>query len=392
MGHAQSSPPASARIAWSPRCETAPVPRIQPLHMGAPRGHHYDRHAAGAAASEAAASTSGPGATAAAAVGYRRHTAPHAGAMPGLDRPPTPPAAGRAVARPPSHHYPYRQFRYPPHRHAAQPNAPLPARPEPRQALPAAPQRGRYMYVAPGFSDGAQFRPADAPRAHQFSRLAVPGHYMQQPVGLGAPAAQVADVPVYAPRRMMTAEEKEIRRKISHSAIEKRRRERTNAVLRDLQDIIPGLPPTGKIQKLEILEAATEYIRQLKHAAAAATAAAVGGLPQPAAGTYPKQLRDGARLDMHHRLAAHDRDAFPGADGGDSPPLKLPAYMYAPDRLEPRPENSYSYSSETSDTTRDGSGEDTLANPAGVSPAPPESPLPSPGPDPSSMDVNFLLS
>ncbi|KAJ2061075.1 hypothetical protein GGI17_003332 [Coemansia sp. S146] len=63
--------------------------------------------------------------------------------------------------------------------------------------------------------------------------------------------------------RPLTAEEKEMKRKVSHSAIEKRRRERTNAVLRELQTIVPGLSKPGKIQKLEILEAAADYIRQL---------------------------------------------------------------------------------------------------------------------------------
>ncbi|KAJ1721579.1 Upstream stimulatory factor 1 [Coemansia erecta] len=63
--------------------------------------------------------------------------------------------------------------------------------------------------------------------------------------------------------RQLTAEEKEMKRKVSHSAIEKRRRERTNAVLRELQEIVPGLSKPGKIQKLEILEAAADYIRQL---------------------------------------------------------------------------------------------------------------------------------
>ncbi|KAJ2725012.1 hypothetical protein GGI07_001581 [Coemansia sp. Benny D115] len=63
--------------------------------------------------------------------------------------------------------------------------------------------------------------------------------------------------------RPLTAEEKEIKRKVSHSAIEKRRRERTNNVLRELQEIVPGLSKPGKIQKLEILEATADYIRQL---------------------------------------------------------------------------------------------------------------------------------
>ncbi|KAJ1665097.1 hypothetical protein EV178_003536 [Coemansia sp. RSA 1646] len=65
-------------------------------------------------------------------------------------------------------------------------------------------------------------------------------------------------------RSMYTAEEKEMRRKISHSAIEKRRRERTNNVLRDLQNMVPWLSKSNKVQKLEILEAAAQYIKELR--------------------------------------------------------------------------------------------------------------------------------
>ncbi|KAJ2725008.1 hypothetical protein GGI07_001577 [Coemansia sp. Benny D115] len=65
-------------------------------------------------------------------------------------------------------------------------------------------------------------------------------------------------------RSAYTAEEKEMRRKISHSAIEKRRRERTNNVLRDLQDMVPWLSKSNKVQKLEILEAAAQYIKELR--------------------------------------------------------------------------------------------------------------------------------
>ncbi|KAI8325827.1 hypothetical protein GQ54DRAFT_308050 [Martensiomyces pterosporus] len=65
-------------------------------------------------------------------------------------------------------------------------------------------------------------------------------------------------------RSIYTAEEKEMRRKISHSAIEKRRRERTNNVLRDLQNMVPWLSKSNKVQKLEILEAAAQYIKELR--------------------------------------------------------------------------------------------------------------------------------
>ncbi|ORX74569.1 hypothetical protein DL89DRAFT_264407 [Linderina pennispora] len=65
-------------------------------------------------------------------------------------------------------------------------------------------------------------------------------------------------------RSIYTAEEKEMRRKISHSAIEKRRRERTNTVLKDLQEMVPWLSKSNKVQKLEILEAAAQYIKELR--------------------------------------------------------------------------------------------------------------------------------
>ncbi|KAJ1900378.1 hypothetical protein LPJ66_001517 [Kickxella alabastrina] len=66
------------------------------------------------------------------------------------------------------------------------------------------------------------------------------------------------------PARGLTAEEKEKRRKVSHSAIEKRRRERTNNVLRELQILIPELGKSSKVQKLEIIEAAAQHIKDLR--------------------------------------------------------------------------------------------------------------------------------
>ncbi|KAJ1835001.1 hypothetical protein IWW55_002370 [Coemansia sp. RSA 2706] len=66
------------------------------------------------------------------------------------------------------------------------------------------------------------------------------------------------------PRTQCTAEEKEQRRKSAHSRIEKRRRERTNNVLRDLQHMVPWLSKSNKVQKLEILEAAAQYIARLR--------------------------------------------------------------------------------------------------------------------------------
>ncbi|OMJ22945.1 hypothetical protein AYI70_g2564 [Smittium culicis] len=60
-----------------------------------------------------------------------------------------------------------------------------------------------------------------------------------------------------------SALDKKAKRKISHSAIEKRRREKTNSVLKELQVLVPWLNNDSKFQKLEILENATMYIKQL---------------------------------------------------------------------------------------------------------------------------------
>ncbi|KAJ1961607.1 Upstream stimulatory factor 1 [Dipsacomyces acuminosporus] len=89
-------------------------------------------------------------------------------------------------------------------------------------------------------------------------------HSSRQTVSASSsPVAGPGTSHMFPANRPLTAEEKELKRKVSHSAIEKRRRERTNAVLRELQTIVPGLCKPGKIQKLEILEATAEYIRQL---------------------------------------------------------------------------------------------------------------------------------
>ncbi|KAJ2820501.1 hypothetical protein IWW50_005031 [Coemansia erecta] len=177
----------------------------------------------------------------------------------------------------------------------------------------------------------------------------------------------------------MSAEEKEIRRKVSHSAIEKRRRERTNAVLRNLQDMVPGLPKSGKIQKLEILEAAAEYIHRLKLSSEDARSD-----HEQCAGSKDKRP-SGSIGDMHHlqRHLQHEQ----GDSCSNTTETQEPAeYEYA-DELDPRPMNVASPESASSGASRDGSGDDTLANPGDMS----EDPDASPSADPSSMKVNFLL-
>ncbi|KAJ2587549.1 hypothetical protein H4R99_008109 [Coemansia sp. RSA 1722] len=111
-------------------------------------------------------------------------------------------------------------------------------------------------------------------------------------------------------RSMYTAEEKEMRRKISHSAIEKRRRERTNNVLRDLQDMVPWLSKSNKVQKLEILEAAAQYIKELRTSSGAASGSA--SLVQPPA-------RVCGRADDDEDMDEEDEDDDEADEDGSQP-------------------------------------------------------------------------
>ncbi|KAJ2799828.1 hypothetical protein H4R20_004281 [Coemansia guatemalensis] len=61
------------------------------------------------------------------------------------------------------------------------------------------------------------------------------------------------------------AEERERKRRVSHSAMERRRRERTNNIINELRGLIPWLHDETRMQKLEVLEACARYIKQLQH-------------------------------------------------------------------------------------------------------------------------------
>ncbi|KAJ2843254.1 hypothetical protein J3B02_005322 [Coemansia erecta] len=113
-------------------------------------------------------------------------------------------------------------------------------------------------------------------------------------------------------RSMYTAEEKEMRRKISHSAIEKRRRERTNNVLRDLQDMVPWLSKSNKVQKLEILEAAAQYIKELCTSSGAASGSAA--LCQPRARDRGQAEDDEGMDDEDIDDEVYEAGSQPGED------------------------------------------------------------------------------
>ncbi|KAJ2454995.1 hypothetical protein EV183_001099 [Coemansia sp. RSA 2336] len=183
----------------------------------------------------------------------------------------------------------------------------------------------------------------------------VPQPYHMPP---GYPS-RTSSLPAYYSRRVLSAEEKELRRKVSHSAIEKRRRERTNAVLRNLQDMVPGLPKSGKIQKLEILEAAAEYIRRLK--LTTSINGCLANKPCKQSCEQPHERGD----SCSNTTETHS--------------LEFSEALDSRSRLAASPE------SQASEATKDGSGADTLANPADGSET-------SSSGDPSAMKLGFLLS
>ncbi|KAJ2427855.1 hypothetical protein GGF41_001544 [Coemansia sp. RSA 2531] len=61
-----------------------------------------------------------------------------------------------------------------------------------------------------------------------------------------------------------SAEEREDKRRASHSAMERIRRERTNNQLNEIQSLIPRIHDQARLQKLEILEHCVKYIKELQ--------------------------------------------------------------------------------------------------------------------------------
>ncbi|KAI8894589.1 Myc-type, basic helix-loop-helix domain-containing protein [Globomyces pollinis-pini] len=66
--------------------------------------------------------------------------------------------------------------------------------------------------------------------------------------------------------KQVLAEQRKQNRKISHSVIERRRRERTNQCLGKLKDLVPScsVQPNQNIQKLTIMELTIDYILELQ--------------------------------------------------------------------------------------------------------------------------------
>ncbi|KAJ1732516.1 hypothetical protein LPJ61_002009 [Coemansia biformis] len=97
---------------------------------------------------------------------------------------------------------------------------------------------------------------------------------------LVSPTAEQGDARFPAPTAS-NAEERENKRRVAHSAMERRRRERTNSVIDKLKAMIPWLRDEARMQKLEVLEQCVCYIRELQQSADAA--AGGGGAHSPPA-------------------------------------------------------------------------------------------------------------
>ncbi|CAO3666165.1 unnamed protein product [Rhizopus stolonifer] len=65
-------------------------------------------------------------------------------------------------------------------------------------------------------------------------------------------------------RNHSTADEREQARKISHSAIERRRRERINDKITQLKDLIPSCADGSNLHKMTVLQGAIDYITYLR--------------------------------------------------------------------------------------------------------------------------------
>ncbi|KAJ1951447.1 hypothetical protein EC988_004041 [Linderina pennispora] len=183
---------------------------------------------------------------------------------------------------------------YPPHMHYPYP--------------PAAPMAvGPAGQPAPGFDDRAG---------------------TQEPAGQWGSA--MADIRFRVP--IMNAEERERKRRVSHSAMERRRRERTNTIINDLKELIPWLRNEARLQKLEVLEQCVCYIKELQLATADA--------PVMHPGDAKRRRNESSRgsADASSPPARRRRTASPAASRASNPPSPaLSAVLAAASALDALP-------------------------------------------------------
>ncbi|KAK6096246.1 hypothetical protein MT418_004098 [Batrachochytrium dendrobatidis] len=98
--------------------------------------------------------------------------------------------------------------------------------------------------------------------------------------------------------RLDHAESREIRRKASHSAIERRRRERINERIAEMKAMLPSCADKVGLHKLTILEESAEYIMHLKEQIRILKM----GLNQSAAGKVPVFTTDSEPFSINRQV------------------------------------------------------------------------------------------
>ncbi|KAJ1907154.1 hypothetical protein LPJ81_000943 [Coemansia sp. IMI 209127] len=160
-----------------------------------------------------------------------------------------------------------------------------------------------------------------------------PGYRPYPPPAYDEYAAPLTSTPVFhsphchaSPAASGGAEERERKRRISHSAMERRRRERTNNVIGELKDLIPWLRNEARLQKLEVLEQCVSYIKDLQQNQE---------LQSPSSAPAPLPH---SRKRSRTRSGTSELDATPAPDALDSPQSPAegaPQTMLHPDAADP---------------------------------------------------------
>ncbi|RUS14824.1 hypothetical protein BC938DRAFT_477195 [Jimgerdemannia flammicorona] len=141
-----------------------------------------------------------------------------------------------------------------------------------------------------------------------------------------------------------TADQRELLRKVSHSAIERRRRERINDKILQLKQLVPSCADQDQLHKLSILQSAIEYIRYLqgitegkqsqggvKKEPSSSFTSATTPTPNPALTSYTSQFT------IKPEQASIATSSPSTATSSPPPPLSIPSPALHPYGMPPPP-------------------------------------------------------
>ncbi|KAI8325833.1 hypothetical protein GQ54DRAFT_178270 [Martensiomyces pterosporus] len=217
---------------------------------------------------------------------------------------------------------------YPRHPHHHHHSASFPDQYSPKDTVPAQQQPVHH----PGFHHRHSIPPPPPhlhhPHPHFQQQYPYPPqpHASNPPVSVdgaamdGGPWASAAsDIRFRVP--IMNAEERERKRRISHSAMERRRRERTNTIINELKNLIPWLRNEARLQKLEVLEQCVCYIKELQ-----SSSAGLGGSSGSSNGQLKRRREEdeGQASDDYTSPSPFDRRRAPMEDTAALPRASSP--------------------------------------------------------------------